>query len=367
MKTVFCDESGATGQNLSDLAQPVFTLASTIITSDTANHLLSRFERLAQKEVKYSKVKRTLMGQRLLLEFLNEPALHGGAAKVYAIHKPFMIVSKLVDMIHEPLLHEMGENFYQQKAALATANVLAITYPVFIGVTRFDRLLSLFVEAVRTKEKQRIQRFFAEAHKVYDFISRRQGTASAEILLPIFVEERSGANNIIHASVDALDPVVPNFMVHAHHWSIALSEMFEVVADDSSVLERWEDVCLEFSDPAGGHVSAEYYGQRIEYPLKVQSFRFVDSASEPSVRITDLIAGAVADSLTPLACKTGQSQYQQAIFKAIMDKDILLGGIWPSAEVTPEALDAGSKTDVHPAQIGAEFLQRVHEAKRKSG
>jgi hypothetical protein len=95
---VFCDESGNTGQNLADLSQPVFTLASTTIGQTEATRLLQPFAVLNQSEVKYSKVRKTSKGQRLILDFLNDPAVIGQVAKIYVVHKPFMIVSKIVDI-----------------------------------------------------------------------------------------------------------------------------------------------------------------------------------------------------------------------------------------------------------------------------
>jgi hypothetical protein len=368
MKSIYFDESGSTGQNLSDFAQPVFTIASTDISQATAEHLLSHFDRLSQKEVKYSKIKKTSIGQRLFLDFLNEPILHGGTTKVYAVHKPFMIVTKLIDIIHEWIMHEAGQDFYQHKAALATANVFATTYPVLVGTTRFNRLLMRFVEAVRTKEKPFLQRFFKEVHEMHDYIVKKHGSEFADFLLPIFAEERAQAKHILNATIDELDPIIPSFMVHAHHWSAISNEMVEVVSDDSSALERWKEVCLEFSDPAGGTVSAEYYGQRIEYPLKLQSFRFVDSAAEPCVRVADLIAGGLADSVTPIANRTIQSAYQKAIFSKLSEREILLGAMWPATDVTPEALDAEGEAKANPAQIASQFLKKVRDSKHtKSG
>jgi len=53
MKILYCDEPGTTGQNLADLSQPVFTLASTtLLASEEARRLLARFDVMNQKELK---------------------------------------------------------------------------------------------------------------------------------------------------------------------------------------------------------------------------------------------------------------------------------------------------------------------------
>jgi hypothetical protein len=362
IERVYCDESGHTGQNLADLSQPVFAFAATLLDRAEAERLLDPFAVLNQAELKYSKVRRTTKGQKLIETLLADAAIQGETSKVYLIHKPFMIVSKIVDMIYEPQLHKVGENFYSQKTALATANLIATTYPVFGGKTRFYRLLESFVKAVRAKDDATLARFFREAREFKEFLEQRHGEDGGLELVPVLVEERAGAPHIRGADIDELDPIVPAFNVHAGHWSRESSCRFVVVADRSAILERNHQVFLDYSNPAGRPITADYYGQRIEYPLKIERFSFVDSQSEPSVRLADLLAGIVAEAAAPMANRETPTPYQRDLRRAVLDKKLLLNAMWPSTDVTPESLNAVGHTHLNPASIAADFLHSVHQA-----
>ncbi len=358
---VYFDESGHTGSNIADLSQPVFSMASTLLPREEADRLLSPFSALNQTELKYSKTRKTTKGQRLIESFLHDSVITGATSKIYVIHKPFMIASKLVDMIHEPLAHENGINFHSNKAALALANLITTTYPVFAGNTRYYRLLELFVKAVRSKEANAIARFFREAKDFKSLLDNRLEQGGLE-LVPVLEEERRGAPNILGASADALDPIVPAFNMHVAHWSRESNKRFVVVSDHSSILERNQQVFLDFSNPSGEPMSANYYGETIKYPLKIQQFEFADSRAEASLRVVDLLAGIAADAANPRANQEAASDYQRRLITTLFEKNLILGALWPSRDVTPESLDAVEETAVNPADIAAKFLSSVRRA-----
>ncbi len=358
MLNVYFDESGNTGQNLSDLSQPTFALSSTILDPAAAVLVLSRFARLGHDEIKYSKVRRTERGQQLALEFLQDGELSGKVARVFVVHKPFMIVSKMVDMLIEPVMHRMGHNMYEQKEALALANLLTLTYPVFIGRTRFDRLLSLFVEAVRTKDKAISQRFFKEAEAL-DAAIEKKHPKCGDLLLPLKMEAMEGAPHVQSASFDELDPIIATFMNHVRHWRGINTQRMGIVADESKTLRRNEQMFMDLSNQTVGSVSKEYYGHRLEFPLPIDSFRFVDSRHEPSVRVADLLAGIAVDAFAPLVRRESPTDYQRKLQEALFGRELVLGALWPSDDVTPEALEAEAPQGVDPAAVVSEFLHRV--------
>lgn len=363
IQRVYCDESGNTGQNLADLSQPGFAYAATTLARSEAEKLIAPFAVLGQSELKYNKVRKTTKGQKLVEALMADPLIDGSSSKVYIVHKPFMIVSKMVDMIYETQLHEAGENFYSRKAALATANLIATVYPVFGGRTRFYRLLECFVKAVRSKVDVDLGRFYREVHAFKEYLERTRGERGGLELAPLLMEEALGSPNIRGASADELDPIVPAFNVHASHWSQESSTRFIVVADHSVTLERNQQIFLDYSDLSGKPVVADYYGEKIEYPLKIERFEFVDSQTEASVRLADLLAGVAADAATPLVRLEKPSPYQKTLIKGIVDRKLVLNALWPTQDVTPESLGAEEPTDVNPASIAVDFLGSVHQAR----
>lgn len=126
------------------------------------------------------------------------------------------------------------------------------------------------------------------------------------------------------------------------------------------ILERSQQVFLDFSNPNGKPVSVDYYGDRIEYPLKIDRFEFVDSQMEPSVRVADLLAGIAAEAATPMANRERPSPYQKDLMQAVIARNLVLNAMWPTRDVTPERLNAADHTEVNPASVAAEFLDSVH-------
>jgi hypothetical protein len=208
--------------------------------------------------------------------------------------------------------------------------------------------------------------FFAEATAIRAQIERKHGAKNAEMLLPLSLEEAMDAPNIRSAVSDELDPIVPSFMMHAAHWSQILPDRFTVVSDDSSTLENNQQVFLDYSNPLGTPVTANYHGQRIEYPLKVDAFRFVDSQTEPCIRVADLVAGIAAEAFGPMANLEKPSLHQKKLAQLMIEKKLVLDAIWPSSDVTPESLGADDESDVNPAALAADFLQSVRGATGRS-
>lgn len=96
MKTIYCDESGFTGYNLLDPAQPVFTVASACVEEAVALDLLkSSFPKYQGTEFKFSNLWRG--GNRAgLIAFAESVAKMEHCPFAYYIDKKFGVLSKLL-------------------------------------------------------------------------------------------------------------------------------------------------------------------------------------------------------------------------------------------------------------------------------
>src|SRR5580692_4800308 len=94
------DESGNTGQNLLDPSQSVFVLASIYLSEDQAVEICHRGD-LSRSEVHFKKLKKSRDGRKRIHQILQSPELRSSTVKVFAIHKSYMVVTKIVDMLVE--------------------------------------------------------------------------------------------------------------------------------------------------------------------------------------------------------------------------------------------------------------------------
>src|SRR4051794_20762840 len=108
LPTVYIDESGNTGEHLTDSAQPVFVLAGVHLSDDDGARLASGVASGAG-EAHYTTLRKRRRGQDKVLALLADPTLREKeTVRVSALLKPFMVIPKLVDLLIEPAMHEQG-------------------------------------------------------------------------------------------------------------------------------------------------------------------------------------------------------------------------------------------------------------------
>jgi hypothetical protein len=120
LPTVFADESGNTGEDLLSLDQPVFAVGSVRLSDEDATSLLASTEIGDRREWKFSRLKRSGVGRRSILQIIN--SLEPKRAKWAAAHKRYMISCKLVDELLEPVLKDAGIDLYDKAGQIVVSN-----------------------------------------------------------------------------------------------------------------------------------------------------------------------------------------------------------------------------------------------------
>ena len=110
---IFCDETGSTGNNLLDTAQPLFAYASIAIEPAEAKSLVE--ELIAQcrpqgTELKGRKLVRSSRGRKLVTALLERC---GSNAKVSVWNKRFALATQFFEHVFEPVLAEQNSLFYR--------------------------------------------------------------------------------------------------------------------------------------------------------------------------------------------------------------------------------------------------------------
>jgi hypothetical protein len=119
MYTIYCDEAGNSGENLLDADQPVYVPASNDFTTTEASALLQHVQLPRSSEPKFKILKKNNKGVSRLLAFLADPLLTRERLAVSVFHKRFMIVTKIVDLIFETLIQQVGGDLYVNGANIA--------------------------------------------------------------------------------------------------------------------------------------------------------------------------------------------------------------------------------------------------------
>ena len=108
---IFCDESGYTGNRLSDPSQPYFSLAAVCLDDGAAESLASslRDRSGATGEIKASRLLRSARGQEAVRQLLVEL---NGSFKAIVCDKRFALAAKFYEYTFEPIVAAKTNLFY---------------------------------------------------------------------------------------------------------------------------------------------------------------------------------------------------------------------------------------------------------------
>jgi len=343
MKRVFFDESGNTGQNLIDEADPIFVLASCSFQVDEEEEVLSHFQQFKGPELKFSRLRKTAAGQKAVLAFLAAAQVTSKTAAAFVIHKPFMVVTKFCDLVLEPSFRKAGVDFYKRGTNIATANLLTTTMPVLLNPTTWSNFLSLFVRVLRERTPSLFDEWQTSAKLTYSYLEHAEPEL-AYFIAPVCLMSDS-SELLERLGDDELDPLVPAYYVVVDHWGKAIKEEYEIFADASKVLARERSRLLTLSDRNLKPVSAGYDRRKMDLPLKVSGIVAVDSTAYRQVQLADVLCGVIASAakaLTKGPLKPGT--FAHDVWELCHSKRLVIGGLWPDHEVDPKGLE----TDVVP-------------------
>jgi hypothetical protein len=291
---VYVDESGNSGQNLLDARQPVFILAAVHLEEVDARELASVLAGDAE-EGHYTRLRKQPSGQQRILRVLADERLGPASVRVIALHKPFMAVAKLVDLLIEPVVAAAGHDLYadgwhlklshvlqdlgrqacpQHWQPLLSAFVRFVWRGTTAGAAELVHALSLAVEE-------------AGDHPVGDFL--QLVPRDSDLLLAWHGREEH------EESADALDPALTAMVEQTISWGQRLGP-FLLVYDENKLVGRWTQRLLAMSDP---QVAADHnVTPSNKMPvLPLAGLSPATSYDSPAVQVADCLAGACADVL----------------------------------------------------------------------
>lgn len=324
--TVFADESNNTGNNLLDANQPVFCSAGVCLTDELAMFLVEDVSKglpRTQREPKYSSLSKTGRGREALTWAFSH--LPPTTTRAYVADKRFMVVTKMVDLLVEPLAYADGFNLYTRGEAHRLASTIHFYGPVLGDPGKYEKMLQAFVYWARQ---------LCEAETLFAAISDYRESVMkpwfAELVgtLEMPLRHRAWTPDLIACmrSMDVLDPAVPATVCLCTDFGASLGR-FRLVHDSSKVVDRHAWVLARLPalpDPSDiGRSTVD---------LPVAAVEFADSTAFPQLQLADWAAGAVRQWATHKA--TGRADaFASRLAPVIIPW--LIGGIWPGLD--PEA------------------------------
>lgn len=364
------DESGNTGCDLLNREQPVFVLASVHMTDEIAHELVGK----DLKELKFSKFKKSTKGRQKILEILSSPHIINERVVVTAYHKPFLLVSKIVDILLKPYGHIQGIDVNQQGRNIALANVIYIALAMYLGKEGLRHFLSAFVAMIRTPSEESVESFYNFVAKLaldlerHPFKSDDIEIAYAHVetnlndalevgnLLSLIHSTRPVAQNLSgNWNYEAFEPAIAALMTHASAWTERLASEFRLVHDPSKPIARSKEYIKAMMSVTEPTVKIGFDRRTLTLPIRSSEVEFCDSIASCQIQVADIVASALMYILKIKHDGKTDPFAEQLQATRIGDLDFQMF-VWPEPKVTPEELGTIGANALEPIQY---MLRRI--------
>ncbi|MBC6995441.1 DUF3800 domain-containing protein [Neolewinella lacunae] len=286
------DESGNTGENLVDLSQPYFTLASVNFSKED----LEKFENfftIKSSEYHFKQLKRNQRHQKSMLDFFNSDLISDVKMKYSAFDKQFATTCQIVDLLIEPIMFKGGLDLYEDGAAYGYASVLyALLSSGVYGSNALLNLNEAFVKMMRSKTDESKAKFY---NVILGFPKSMKDDKYMDMFVPILSQPEEVSMLVDSYEKYQIDFTFTSFFILNGKWTNTLKpSRYDVLIDHSKQLGHFEELisisrsrALMENSNFTGHLSD------VEFPMAINQFSFVNSETYIEVQVADLIASAV--------------------------------------------------------------------------
>lgn len=336
MGSIYIDESGNTGSNLLDVKQPVFTTASCNFTDEEADYLLSKLSASTAQEVHFKRLRKSPAAQKAIIDLLTDSLITKNRVMLHVIHKEFMVLTKIVDILVEHFFHyKLNHDIYKQGENIALSNMLYACLPVFCGEEPVRTMYLAFVEMVQNANRNTMNSFYAKVQALKETCIREPFLKDLDLLL---ATESIALQALASMNKFSIDPCIPALFLHTLQWGNVYPNGFVINHDDSNTLEQQQHMVTQFMDWSKKEVEAGYDRRKFVLPLKAKSLHFVCSKQVKQVQVMDVLASAIAYWAGFLAANNEPTEFWHRLDQVGFNDLIGHNKIWPEHAVSPKEL-----------------------------
>lgn len=357
MTTIYFDESGNTGRQLADLDQPIFILGSCDFSEDECEALLAPLRSPQAQEVHFKRLRKSPRGQDRIIDLLNSPLVTPHRFKAMVFHKRFMLLTKILDDLLENLFNHFGWNFYENGHHRALSNMLFHVLPVAVGTEYVDTLLRLYYEMCLEKSESHIAAFYAHIEMLQGICAN--GTLNLKTELGLLHGTQITVRETLAMIKDnTFNPAIPAFFSLCIYWG-RQHTAFVAICDDSEPVERQAPFFKMVADPRNPPEVIGHGPNRYELPLKLTHLEFMASHDSNGIQVADVITSALSYYFNRRLSGDTADEFYLKLDAVGKLEDLVADAIWPSLDVTPEALGrTGDEHGHNPVDAMAEFIIR---------
>ena len=334
-KKIFIDECGYTGDDLFNEDQPIFVLASICLPENYCMELKSKyFSKVQARELKHSRLSKYPTQKNMIIDFLRQMAKESDSVKFAIAHKHYVLVTKIADLLIEPMFYEDGYDFYENGFNIAFSNMLYIQTKIIAGDKFFKNMLRNFQEMIRKQTTTSYEQFFKP------IFENKFDEKLEKLLFTIKVFHfRNGPQRLRAIPKDSLEISFAEAFNLVSYWSKEIYGNFSLVHDQSSNMARNKKTWDKVLHPDVPNKIVGYDRRTMSFPIRTEKTDFERSQDFAGLQLVDILAGAMARCLKwKIQGQKEDDEYAQRLASFLPES---FGGhtLWPSSNVTPETLD----------------------------
>lgn len=342
MSTIFLDECGYTGQDLLNPVQPLFTLASLNLSESECQDLKQLFfSNVQSTELKYSSLSRRPKQQQMIIEFLKELSGKPELVKLSVAHKQYVLVTKMIEMIVEPVCQDSGINIYDRGGNISLANLMFYTLPVFGGVEFFQNLLKCFQDMIRLRTEEAYRNFFEP-------LFTKQYSEDLDELLGFFRASHINFGHELLDIPDHLDIAVSSTFALMFEWRKDINDDIVLVHDASSAMAKEKKIWDIIVNPNLSPIEVGYDRRKTQFPIRVVKTCSEDSKKWAGLQLVDILAGACTRCARWLNDGGSIDDTFGKELTEIVGNSFVCFSIAPQKKFTPDALGTIGDNAVSP-------------------
>jgi hypothetical protein len=292
-KSIYLDESGFTGTNLLDPTQPFFCVASTDFSDVEADGILrAAFPNYRGEEFKFGALWRRERTREGMRSFSGAVGTDPDRVFVWLIDKRFCVLTKLVDFIVEPLLYDMGYDFYQDQLPPRFCNW--VHFSLVKHKKLYDRALEVYDRLARFPSAESL----AEARLAYATMARR----APKSIRWFFEWLQAGVDRFeefhaLDSFADSSEIQLTSVLASISYWRQRSGDEIAVKHDQSNNFFSQAEIWGKLTSPAVPAQELPTSGSGpIPFPLRVTSTSAVLSHESAAIQLCDVLAGLVNKS-----------------------------------------------------------------------
>lgn len=346
VNTIYCDESGFTGNDLFSPEQPYFVYSSVLISPLEANDVVQKVKtdfKITAEELKGSKLLSTNQGKSAVTWILER---YSGNACVMAFDKRYTLAAKFYEYVFEPVISSNSLLFYNIGFHRFISSVLYLHF--LVGHVHTENILVDFQTAMRSKDLSKLEAVFNASSSTPNFSDfLRQ-------ILTFAIYHRDTINDELKSLRDdqatgtwVLELTLTGLFNLLTKWGENIDGM-DVFCDDSKPLVSqgdFFDVMLNRKDRRFFQIGGKTHPLTFNLARPIQ---LVNSKEHSGIQLADIFASSIAYSLKN---NDGFSKH----CKEVCDKSIHENSVFPQLEYA----DLGQKPGFINAQILTELYNRT--------